>query len=415
MGIKLPEHYVIMQQFIHQVGRALGDEGRMSYRGPRMLSQALRDAGWVRADHHRPTLDRDGNDVTVVRTNQDSVWVRPEHWDPDPELRPPVSPKTPQAEEFLRSITRGSRIGYPVPVKEEIMDELVSFMSGGKVSHWFGHAKGPERAALVGRLDRGTDATLPSDVEQQVLVPQAVLMNAVRKASPDPSGLQAAISRAEKGLARLGFQQAMAHDRARAVWYHTHHWEPAIGGQLGLLPLTPQAEEYERKLPETPTSSVQRYLPDASYMTDIEKIVAAAAAAKAKSPSPEDVAAMRNRPSVAAQQAGFAKGDLGAIERGDRERRAGLAKDKGLGLQAQSQGSTAHRATGQGVGRGKAQGAAPRPAPGPLFADDEEETPIPVAAPVGKRPSRPEGNAKWRALDDDDDDDDEDWDEDDDE
>ena len=121
------------------------------------------------------------------------------------------------------------------------MDALVQYMSGGKVSQWYGGAGGHERMKnRIGRIDRPTSVSLdvPEGVEETMLIPRAAFLSV---ASRQVGGQD----HAERGMGRFGWKRAMAGNREREVWYNPKHWEEAGGGELGLLPVSDEAEKYQ--------------------------------------------------------------------------------------------------------------------------------------------------------------------------
>lgn len=275
---EIPSHYLIMHQFLYQAEAPMKGEyedGAVSHTGrTRKTAEELKSLGWRRADYNRETLDDEGNPVIKRRVNQDSFWYRPEHWSKDPDVYPPVNPKSPAAEEFFRTIRRGRRMTYPQAVKEEIMDALVSFMSDGRISQWYGGAGGHERMKnKKGRLDRPQDVPveLPAGVDEQLLIPRAAFLAFATRLGPEGQDI------ATRGMEKFGWSRASIGNRDKEVWYNPKHWEAMIGGDFGLMPISPEAEEYEKGLdPNKVGTPTRRYLPDISLMSDIEIIVKAA-------------------------------------------------------------------------------------------------------------------------------------------
>lgn len=287
MGLEdIPENYLILHMFIYQAEDEFKQEyetndgdKREAFTGrTKKLQQKLKELGWHLSVHHRNTMDDAGNEKVVRRVNQDGFWYHPSHWEETEEsvrYRPPVEAKTPEAEDFRAAIVVGSgaRLKYPREAKTQIMDIFVDFYSEGKKKHWFGGAAGPERAASRKRVETPATA-LPAGVDPAMLIPGPFLNH---------HGVTAAggTKKIQDGLKLLGYDVINPGQRT-AVWFSKKHWEPLLGGKLGLSALTPEAEAYESKLPDT-QSQIQKYLPNASAVHDIDKVIQIASTAKGAS------------------------------------------------------------------------------------------------------------------------------------
>jgi len=220
-------------------------------------------------------MDDAGNEKVVRRVNQDGFWYHPSHWEETEEsvrYRPPVEAKTPEAEDFRAAIVvgAGARLKYPREAKAQIMDIFVEFYSDGKKKHWFGGATGPERAASRTKVTIPA-TTLPADVDPTMLIPGPFLNH---HGPTTPGGTK----KVQDGMKMLGYDVINLGQRTE-VWFSKKHWEPLLGGKLGLSALTPEAEAYETKLPDT-QSQIQKYLPNASAVHDIDKVIQIASTAK---------------------------------------------------------------------------------------------------------------------------------------
>lgn len=286
MGLEdIPPHFLIMHQFLYQAEYPLkggGETGPVGHTGKtREVAAKLRELGWRRADYNRESLDSEGNPVIRKQINRDSFWYRPEHWKKDEDVFPPVEPVTDEATEFMRQIRRGRRTQFPQASKESIMDALVQYMSGGRVSQWYGGAGGHERMKnRIGRIDRPAAVSLdvPEGVDDVMLIPRAAFLSVASRQVGGPD-------HAERGMGRFGWRRAMAGNREREVWYNPKHWDEAVGGELGLLPITDEAERYQAQLdPNRVGSPTRRYLPDISLLADVETLVNAAMKVGAAAP-----------------------------------------------------------------------------------------------------------------------------------
>jgi hypothetical protein len=274
----IPSHYLIMHQFIYQAEAQLKshtDIGAIGYTGKtKQVANKLRELGWRRADYNRESLDDDGNTIIRKQINRDSFWYKPEHWKKDSDIWPPVQPISDDAETFEHIIRRGRRLMFPQDVKETIMDELVVFISSGKVSQWYGGAGGHERMKknVKGRLDKPRDVAtaLPADIDPVIIVPHHLLLITARRTDPQNA------DSVERGMQLFGWDRANRGNREKEIWFNPKQWELAVGGALGLLPLTSEAEQYLSKLDPESTSLTKRFIPDASYLPDVEVMASAA-------------------------------------------------------------------------------------------------------------------------------------------
>jgi hypothetical protein len=288
MGLQdLPTYYLIMHQFIYQVEASLRAGSQAAWSGrTKKVTARLRELGWERMDY----LGRETKDGKP-RINVDSVWAHPDHWANDPEMRPPVDPKSDEAEDFMRKIMRGSRLHYPPEVKEEIMDAIISEATDGKTEHWYGpNIRGQQRRQQhsADRLDQeptaNTTAAFPQGVDPWILIPQVSVTSLANKRVAED---KYALDKAERGLPSLGLElmEVPALGKNRGVWYSPQHWEP-IAGDAGLTPKSDEAEDYDSRLDHSSNSPAARFLPDPSYLIEVEKVVMAAIAAGAKGRGP---------------------------------------------------------------------------------------------------------------------------------